>query len=81
VTVKRSEHERNPSPKSTPEVKKAWNYTSTPLCVFSATFSVKHREKKAEMTEKDRRKKREENRKKIKRGKNEQKIKTTGGTR
>ena len=82
VPVKRSEHEANLSPKSTPEVKNVWNSTSTPLRVFSAAFSIKDREKNAEMTEKDRRrKKRERERsreKKSKEGKMNKKIKTTG---
>jgi len=78
VPVKRSEHEANPSPKSTPEVKNAWDSTFTPLCVFSAAFSIKDRKKNVEMTEKRQEEEERGAEKKIKRGENEQKIKTMG---
>jgi hypothetical protein len=68
VRAKRSEHEADHSSPSGSEVKNAWNYTPTPLCVFILWCSIKDREK-AEMTEKDR--KRDKDRKK----KREEKIK------
>jgi hypothetical protein len=38
-------HEADNSPPSSPEVKNAWSYTSTPLYVFMAWCLVKHWEK------------------------------------
>jgi hypothetical protein len=42
--VKRPEHEADHSPQSSAEVKNAWNYTSTPQCVFMAWCLVKDRD-------------------------------------
>ena len=75
VPVKRSEHEASPSPKSTPEVKNAWNSTSTPLCLQCCVFNYGQGEERRNDGKKRQEEEERGAEKKIKRGENEQKIK------